>query len=199
VDPSYRSVSETILRNLRVIALDQTIKPSPPKTSDVRLVGQAELHLPKTVTLEVTIRDAEMLMVAVQLGKVQLMLRSLEEATIPGAPTPEDPPTWASEVSPALNAFARPRRLTPVEPKAPGEPARRSTISVEVSRGSATTMRCFTNRGETIDCGSAPERAAGGAPAAPPNSDTAPSAGSRGAAPEPAQGIAPPAKSAPAS
>jgi pilus assembly protein CpaB len=61
--------SETVLENVRVIAMDQS-------TDDQK--GKAAV--PKTATLEVTPRQAEMVMVATELGKLAFSLRSLARA-----------------------------------------------------------------------------------------------------------------------
>ena len=66
---SVRSVGETILRNLRVIAIDQTTRvPGMVPPGEARAPVTLEPRLPKTVTLEVSVRQAEVLMVGGQLG-----------------------------------------------------------------------------------------------------------------------------------
>ena len=85
-----RRASETVLTDLRVLAIDQ-------RTAE----GDAKPTIGKTVTLEVTPKQAELVAVAMELGKLSLSLRSL--AT-------EDPVvasrgrglTWDSEVSRAV-------------------------------------------------------------------------------------------------
>jgi len=81
--------SETVLENVRVIAMDQS-------TDDQK--GKAAVAaVPKTATLEVTPRQAEMVMVAAELGKLAFSLRSLaqpqpDEGDIGGdAAVPIDP------------------------------------------------------------------------------------------------------------
>jgi pilus assembly protein CpaB len=97
-DPSIsvtqRSVGETVLRNLRVIAIDQSISPTgKPEQSSVRAAASSQPRVPKTITLEVNSRQAETLMVANQLGKIELALRSLNEPP-PGLAGPAtDEPT----------------------------------------------------------------------------------------------------------
>jgi len=60
------TVSETFLQDVRVLAMDQ------------RFNSQSqEVQLARTVTLEVTGRQAEMVNVATELGKISLSLRSL--------------------------------------------------------------------------------------------------------------------------
>lgn len=107
-DPGRRSVGETVLRNVRVIAVDQSLTTAS-KTSPVdRAVFTAESRIPKTVTLELDERQAELMLVASQLGRLSLSVRSLER------PGPGDigrlvapVRTWASDVSPALGQLAR--------------------------------------------------------------------------------------------
>jgi pilus assembly protein CpaB len=93
VAPGHRVSAETILRDVRVIAIDQQI-------------GQGDVHAPtdanavaKTVTLEVTPSSAEYVQVASRLGRLSLTLRAATAG--PGdAVAPKT--TWASDVSAAL-------------------------------------------------------------------------------------------------
>ena len=72
---SQRSVSETILPNLRIIAIDQTTHvPGMARPGAIQAPVTAEPRLPKTVTLEVSVHQAEMLTVAGQLRPVGLQL-----------------------------------------------------------------------------------------------------------------------------
>lgn len=66
-----KQVTETILQNVRVLAMDQ-------KTDDVA----NKPTVPKTATLEVSPKQAEILMVADQLGRLSLSLRSLSDSNI---------------------------------------------------------------------------------------------------------------------
>jgi pilus assembly protein CpaB len=108
VAPPRKSVGETVLRDVRVIAVDQALsgaiqakqQPTPPT------VG-AEGRIPRTVTLEVTEQQAEKLLVALNLGKIELSMRPFsppgtELPLVEGTATPT--PTWASDVSPALKS-----------------------------------------------------------------------------------------------
>lgn len=72
-------VSETILKNVRVLAMDQKIDDTNAKPS-----------IPKTATLEVTPKQAEILMVAAQLGRLSLSLRSLSDQDMSFDDTQED-------------------------------------------------------------------------------------------------------------
>ena len=99
-----RSVSETIAQNVRVLAIDA------PNTKPAAGAGPGNFG--RTVTLEVTPRQAERINVAVELGKLTLTLRNLSTATAPSQPVE---PTWAGDVSPALFGAAqeKPIALTP--------------------------------------------------------------------------------------
>ena len=108
-----RSVSETVVENLRVLVIDAVDA----KTASGSTFG-------RTVTLEVTPEQAEKVNVAAELGKLSLTLRSVTtpegvlttSTTGPGRATGVKP-TWAGDVSPALGG-AVPERGT-IAPRAP--------------------------------------------------------------------------------
>ena len=122
-----RTVGETILRNLRVVAVDQTMnsasRPSqaPQSATDPRL--------PKTITLEVSEEDAEKLMVAMELGKIGFSIRSLQSGKPGGAKTA---PTWASDVS---HAFGGPT----LQARASTGANTQRSFRVEIIRGSKSS------------------------------------------------------------
>jgi pilus assembly protein CpaB len=104
-DPARRLVGETVLRDVRVVAIDRTFgvawKTQPEESKQVR--GEMAAT-PRTVTLEVTERQAQALFVAAQLGKLHLSVRPVIDA---GLKEDEERrlatvSTWASDVSPAL-------------------------------------------------------------------------------------------------
>src|ERR1043166_5551081 len=72
--------SETILTDVRVLAIDQTIE----EKNGQRVVGG------KTATLELSPRQAETLAVSRQRGVLSLALRSLIDANAPTAAAPDD-------------------------------------------------------------------------------------------------------------
>jgi pilus assembly protein CpaB len=72
-------VSDTILRNVRVLAVDQTIDQK----------GDSKVALGKTATLELTESQAETLELSHQLGTISLTLRSILDSPA-GAPEGED-------------------------------------------------------------------------------------------------------------
>jgi pilus assembly protein CpaB len=135
-NPGRRSVGETVLQNLRIIAVDQALASNP--APDDTKVGAAagEPKLPKTITLEATEPQAQMILVADQLGKLQLTLRGRP----PPGPSDEaaDPiaPTWAADVSPALE------RLGTATPSANG-----ASRAIEVIHGSKIERRCVSGSG----------------------------------------------------
>ena len=98
-DAGHKSVGETVLRALRIIAVDQELTAvDKPATNAI-----GDLKMPKTITLEVTEKQAAALLVAEQLGKIDLALRGQQDQeAMPPAVHEEMPPTWASDVSQAL-------------------------------------------------------------------------------------------------
>lgn len=111
--PARRSVGETVVENLRVLAIDPLdAKPSNPGTSFGR-----------TVTLEVTPEQAEKVNVANELGKLSLTLRGITAngeiaATAAGsAGAPVIKPIWAADVSPALGQVVNPNKASAAEPE----------------------------------------------------------------------------------
>lgn len=134
-DAGHRSVGETILRNVRVLATDQRVDTRAKLPSTGALAGGA--HVPKTITLEVTEKQARMLLVAEQLGRVQLVLRGAEGASQPapaeGAGTG---PVWGADVSEAIG-----------KPAGGGKEKSTEQWSIDVMRGSKTERQCITPAG----------------------------------------------------
>jgi len=135
-DAAHRSVGETVLRDLRVIAVDQQLSTAAKVGDSRNTLG--ELHLPKTVTLEVTERQAAALLVADQLGKVQLAIRGQQDQAPPGLLArllsgDQSSPIWASDVSKAL------------APAVPPPPAVRAVV--EIMHGAKTERLCETVNG----------------------------------------------------
>ena len=82
-----RSVSETIVQDLRVLAID---------------APDTKTNLGPSVTLEVTPEKAEAIQVATELGKLSLTLRPAGDAVSKAGGVGDVKPTWAGDVSPAL-------------------------------------------------------------------------------------------------
>lgn len=115
-DPGRKSVGETVLRHIRVIAVDQSLTTVTKSSATDRGVFVTESRIPKTVTLELDERQAELMFVASQLGRLNLSVRSLER---PGPGDVGKPAmsvrTWASDVSPALSQLARKQSGSTIE------------------------------------------------------------------------------------
>jgi len=88
-----RIAAETVLSDVRVIAIDQQLMQGvAPDGSE----GKA-----RTVTMEVTSAQAERVSVATRIGRLSLAVRSADR-TSATTPAQEPKTTWASDVSPAL-------------------------------------------------------------------------------------------------
>ena len=109
--------SSTVLRDVRVLGLDQTLSEDP-KVSDKK-AEKKESSPPKTATLEVTPKQAEIVAVSADLGVLSMSLRSLGRAdgdAVPDAPTH----TWDSEAAPGLLGGPptdRPRQVQKADPR----------------------------------------------------------------------------------
>ena len=96
--PGQRVLGETVLRDVRIIAVDQEIVQGAPATSNV--TGR----LARTVTLQVTAAEAERVAVAERLGRLSLAMRAAVDAA---QPTPFDGrAVYGGDVSPALAGAA---------------------------------------------------------------------------------------------
>jgi pilus assembly protein CpaB len=98
-----RSVSETVVDNLRVLAIDA------PDTKHTAAANPATGNFGRTVTLEVTPDQVEQINVAAELGKLSVALRSVAgPTTLAAASSRQEPvkPKWAGDVSPALYGAA---------------------------------------------------------------------------------------------
>jgi pilus assembly protein CpaB len=102
--PGRRVVGETILSAVRVIAVDQQISHSGTDATVGRVVA-------RTVTLEVTPEQAERVAVATQLGRISLVVRSIEG--VPEATGPRPSLVFGSDVSSALTGPQAPAQIAP--------------------------------------------------------------------------------------
>jgi pilus assembly protein CpaB len=102
--PGRRVVGETILSAVRVIAVDQQISHSGTDATAGRVVA-------RTVTLEVTPEQAERVAVAMQLGRISLVVRSIEG--VPEATAPRPSLVFGSDVSSALTGPQAPAPAAP--------------------------------------------------------------------------------------
>ncbi|MGH7125423.1 MAG: Flp pilus assembly protein CpaB [Stellaceae bacterium] len=146
VSAPRKSVGETVLHDVRVIAVDQALSGAiQAKQQPAPATAGVEGRIPRTVTLEVTEQQAEKLLVAMNLGKIELSMRPFsppgtELPIVEGAATPT--PTWASDVSPALKSVDRgaPNMIN-------GKPA--PVPAIAVMRGSKTERLCPGSEGLT--------------------------------------------------
>jgi pilus assembly protein CpaB len=108
-----RSVGETVVENLRVLAIDAVDAKAPTGGS----------AFGRTVTLEVTPMQAEQINVAAELGKLTLTLRGVDGVKSriaaatpgPGIATDNIKPAWAGDVSPALGGLMPREKLFTAE------------------------------------------------------------------------------------
>ncbi len=118
--------SETILRDIRVIAMDQRADAKPGEPPQIA----------KTATFEVTPKQSEIITLAQEMGKLSLTLRSLQEST--ETPAPQGPSyTRDTEVSLLLSSRPSNRPMEPASsaPTTATPPPPPST-SVTIIRGS---------------------------------------------------------------
>lgn len=102
--PGRRIVGETILSAVRVIAVDQQISHTATDAAANRVVA-------RTVTLEVNPEQAERVAVAMQLGRISLVVRSIEG--VPEASGPRPSLVFGSDVSSALSGPQAPAPAAP--------------------------------------------------------------------------------------
>jgi pilus assembly protein CpaB len=96
----HRVAAETVLSDVRVIAIDQQLVQG---ADSAQTDNQA-----RTVTLEVTQEQAVSVSVATRLGRLSLSVRSADSPSEAGAKVATRDTTWAVDVSPALGAAPPP-------------------------------------------------------------------------------------------
>lgn len=109
-DAARKTVAETVLRDVRVIAVDQSLNTTskPPAKPAGSVLTPQSPRIPKTVTFELTDGQAQRLLLAAQLGRLHLSVRPLEAGPMAKAEDERGlPPTWAGDVSPALGQLGR--------------------------------------------------------------------------------------------
>lgn len=136
-DPSRQVMGQIVLEDLRVLAVDQALRgPTDEAAKDgksgVAMTQPQRRTAARTVTLEVSPRDAEIVAVAVNLGRVTLALRSLAQTAVPspseGRP-PQERVVWAGDVMRSLSEL----KAAPSS----DEPAAPAQAGVELLRGGA--------------------------------------------------------------
>ena len=122
----HHNATETILRNARVIAMDQKLDFSPGDKPDVA----------KTATLELTPKQSEIVTLAVKMGDLSLVLRSLQgNASGQGSPVVENAP---AEPGDSYTRDAQVSQLLNQSPAAPDAP--RAAVVV-LLRGAARSKQ----------------------------------------------------------
>lgn len=114
-----RAVGETIVEDLRVLAIDQRVQGKP----ENNLTGDGRIA--RTVTIEASPSQAQKVTVATELGRISLSLRSLNARPDDKQSRDLAQSIWADDVSPALKSRALPK-ATPIV----------NNRSVQVMRGS---------------------------------------------------------------
>lgn len=158
-DDTSLKTAETVLRNLRVLATDQTVE----KTTDEN--GKTVVTEFRTVTLEVTPKIAEKVAVAQTIGTISLVLRSLADS-----PADLERAVAAGDVQ--LPANATPEQEERMLKAAMGRPIDKGTTFVtggDVSRFQRTTVPPKESRSQPQNSApsSAPERSGSAREAAP--------------------------------
>jgi pilus assembly protein CpaB len=116
-----RAVGETVVEDLRVLAIDQRVQGKP----ESGVAGDGRIA--RTVTLEASPSQAQKITVATELGRISLSLRSLNVGSEDKLPRDGSGQSiWADDVSPALKSRGTAPKPTPV--------ASRSVV--QVMRGS---------------------------------------------------------------
>lgn len=122
--------SETVLSDVRVIAVGQVLRAP---EADAAAAPVASSGSARTVTLEVTPRDAESVAVVARLGQLSLALRSLAVARNEAeAPAQAALPVWGKDISQVV------RMATPARVSHSSGPVAAAPTQVQVFRGSGT-------------------------------------------------------------
>ena len=142
-----RRASETVLNNVRLLAVDQ-------HTDD----QNNQPAVAKNATLEVTPREAEAITMLVDMGRLSLSLRSLSRQsgdTVDAVPAhPADGPTYTldTQVSVLLEPVARrqAKKAAPAPPR---------VLQVSVVRGAASETLTFNSQGQQAQANSQTQQA----------------------------------------
>jgi pilus assembly protein CpaB len=165
-DPRRKWAGETVLRDVQVLATDQSL--CPPSGVILNAAAGTSARTPQTVTLALKERQAEVLMVAGKLGTFQLAVRPIESA---GAVQREDnhkaKPVWASDVSSALTEI-----LTPPPPPLGMGPPPQSPCPTATCSPLEHNVRCAPSKSAYYRVPVAPKSEAPKSEA--PNSEEAP-------------------------
>jgi pilus assembly protein CpaB len=90
-ETTNRVVSETVLQDLRVLAVDQEVATETRRGEDGQASNDTLTEVAETVTLEVTPNEAQIVAVADQMGRLRLVLRSALEGELSETPVRYSP------------------------------------------------------------------------------------------------------------
>lgn len=133
---AHRLVGETVLEDVRVIAVDQRVEEAARQNEP----GKGK-SVANTVTLEVNSRDAEKIAVAAELGRLTLALHSIARKDEAPAAERRPEPTWASTVSAALTLLPAAEPSRKEEGKESGNGAERPGLAI--IRGTELVRQSF--------------------------------------------------------
>jgi pilus assembly protein CpaB len=133
------NATETILRNARVIGMDQRVDFSPGDKPDVA----------KTATLELTPKQTEIVTLALKMGDLSLALRSLQDSDDPANPDEEDAAAVPGD------SYTRDIQVSRVMNETPPPPD--ATPSIVVLRGSSSARQDSDGSGGAGDEARKPE------------------------------------------
>jgi pilus assembly protein CpaB len=137
-DPGRSVVGETILRDIRVLAVDQAMKgPTEAAPGGGGDAGAPRPVPARTVTLEVSPREAEKLSVGVSLGRLCLALRGLKRDG-EKEDKEEGGPVWAGDVLGSLRETPKVPSLPPLPASGEPAPAAPAASKVVVLRGGSS-------------------------------------------------------------
>jgi pilus assembly protein CpaB len=127
--------SETVVSNLRVLAMDQRLGPAPAKVDEDGDAGASPVA--STATLEVTPRQAEMITLATQLGTLSLALNSVRDGEgAEGAVPAEKVAKVRNRLAPARFALRQPTFDSDVTSVLPNQAG-----AIQVVRGASAGLR----------------------------------------------------------
>ncbi len=125
--------TETVLRHIRVIAIDQQVE---------QFDKEKKATKAKTVTLELSPKEAEIVITAAAMGRISLVLRSLSDPLDAAAPRTY---TTDVEVSPILKNFDK--FLAKATKKRPGSfKKKRKAVPVTIFRAGNSTTEKVTGK-----------------------------------------------------
>ncbi len=130
-----RHAAETLLTDLRVLAVDQR---SDDQNKDV--------VVEKTATLEVTPKQAETIAVATELGNLSLSLRSLAHGDTPDSTQYSH--TWDSDATHLIDVPEAPQKEAPAPTAAAPAPAVGGNVTVTVMHGEQVKELQFARGGK---------------------------------------------------